>query len=261
MHRINEKFKKDGVVLLENYYFIRLFDKEIHREEANNGTKLHINSMNYFWENENKFRQDFEGKIFCQSDVGYVILSKDDIKDTIKSATSVNDILQKVSDEDNIICETKDFTFKTNGYIYCFYLLPKKSVNFKNNRMFFTNDKDKRNYYIFIQRYLEENNSYYGSIYDARVLWHLLCNGMIKKGYEVIANEVEYKALSDTDRIHLYQAKKYEELVFTKDSAYEYQREYRFFFLNNKQITERFIEVDGIALKKSRIADFDYDSR
>ena len=253
------KHKKDGDILLEDYYFLRLFDKSHYREEANNGTKLHINNMNYFWENENKFQQDFEGKIFCHSGRGYIISAKDDIKDIIKSAASVNEILHKLPDKDNVIFETKDVAFKINGYIYCFYLLPKKSVIFKNNRMFFTNDKDKNDYNIFIKRYLEENNSYYGSIYDARVLWYLLCNEMSKKGYKVAANEVEYKALSDIDRIQLFQANKCTELVFTKDVAYKYQREYRFFFSTNNQTMKKFIEVEGIALKKSKIADFDYE--
>ena len=122
--------------------------------------------------------------------------------------------------------------------------------------MYFTNSTEQNDFNYFTQEYLKSNNSYYGSIYDAQLLRNILCNEMIKRGYSIVCNKVEYNTLSMEERINFFLNRNFDKLIFTKPTDYAYQKEYRIFFTKENDDAEH-IEEKRIILNKSLIANFE----
>ena len=61
---------------LQNYYLLKCFSEEKHREELNTGNKVYMKCLQYYHNLEDNFQRDFEGGIIKQVDWGKLILSK-----------------------------------------------------------------------------------------------------------------------------------------------------------------------------------------
>lgn len=241
---------------LSNYYLVKCFSKDEYRKSFNAGTDIHIKSTGYFWKLENTFQQDLEGLIFRQSGEGYLIRTNSEFENVVRASSSLDDIKSKIPQYGEILTETENFFTRIDGYICCFYLLPKSSVEFDNGEIRFLNSSEEKDLLYFLDRYYEESKALFASIYDAIPFRKIFCDGMLERGYEIITGGVKYEDLTVEDRIQRFQQKDYQSLVFTKPVDYSYQKEFRI-FLTNKEEQCDFISENGIEIYKNHVYSFD----
>lgn len=243
----------------KEYYLIKCFSKEKHREDFNSGENIHLASCEYFHRVENDFQKDFEGVIFKQDEDqnGYLFYSPNDIIQLIKDYNSGRDsksfdIMQTVLNNSKIICKTKDFKIFVNGYLCCFYLIRKRQVIFNDKEIHFPCKNDYIAFFDFLKKY-SDNGYAYLSVYDAETLLTILCNKMYSKGYNYTYGLVEYENLSQKEKIKYLYEGNIHKIVFTKDKSFEYQKEFRIFFTHKNHTQSEFIEEKICPLSKSVI--------
>ena len=111
-------------MILSEYYLLKCFETSEYRRDFLSGENIYLNSTAHFWSIENAFQQDLEGLVASGSN-GYLLLTKPGFEEVVKRASSVNEVLETVNGFGKIIGEGVDFSFRIDGYICCFYLLPK----------------------------------------------------------------------------------------------------------------------------------------
>lgn len=219
---------------LNDFYFARCHKTFKYFEDFDNGN-IYLNSTSHFWKLENTFQQDKEGEIFSQMGRGYFVTVKSiDFKNIIKNASNFQDVENVIKDDKvcNIIGETSDFSMKIEGYLCCFYLLPKKDVKFiSSSGIEFSNMQSKDDFENYITKYIKETKQHeiYLSIYDAEAFCRVFCYVMEQRGYSIRYNKVTYKDLPYLQKIELYKSGNFDDLIFTKPIKYKYQKEYRLF--------------------------------
>lgn len=162
---------------------VKCFRCPEYREQFNHGTNIYINCLRYFWNVENNFQQDNEGLIFRQHNNGYIIQTHG-LEKEITNYHSTDELMNKHPNRVII-----------NGFICCFYLLPKKDVVIDNG-LKITNPKEEKDFYYFLNKYYKENNALYASIYNSANFCYIFCNEMREKGYDVYVGGVKYYDLT-----------------------------------------------------------------
>ena len=152
---------------LNEYYLVKVFSKEKYMTDFNSGKNIYINSTNFFWKLENAFQQDEEGAIAHLPEGGYLIKTTPDV---IHNSNSLDEILNCCNEKNKgqILAKASEFSLRLNGYICCFYLLPRKSVKFSKNTMSFRDARELKDFHLFLEKYIESsnNNDFYVSIYE-----------------------------------------------------------------------------------------------
>lgn len=249
---------------LEKYFLVKCFSKKEYRETFNNGTKIHINNMKYFWKCEDEFTKDSEGLILKFVGESYMFTTPKGQEELVKNillseSIEGKSLKEKVIENFEYIATGKDFSISVDGYICCFYILEKSNVYFEEEReihscrMFFANAKEQENLQNFLQKYIDKNKTAYVSIYDASKFCQIFCEGMSSKGYQLIIGNVIYQDLTEIEKINLFEQRNFEKLVFTKPTLFDYQREFRIFLRKPKSNAGEFIYEQGIDLRPSLI--------
>jgi len=246
---------------LNDYYLVKAFSKPEYMNDFNSGN-IYLNSTNYFWNLENAFQQDKEGLVFQQSGKGFLIKAKEGFEKIIKSSSSLEEVLDRAEKANvgKVVCETSEFSFRVNGYICCFYLLPKSDVIIKENIMSITSEIAREDIAFFLENYLNESttNDFYVSIYDAVVFYNIFAEEMKKKGYGLTYGIVKYKDIDEAQKIEWFQENN-KSILFTKPTRYSYQKEFRLFIdTPNEQVKEHIL-LDKIEIYKSLLYSFCYD--
>lgn len=247
---------------LNDYFLVKAFSNREYMESFNSGS-IYLKSTSYFWKLENTFQQDKEGLVYQQSDKGYLLKTKPGFEKIIVEVSSFNDLMNRVEKENfgQVICETSDFSVRLDGYICCFYLLPKKDVAFDKNILSITNETAREDIAFFLEKYLDEptTNDFYVSIYDGVTFCNIFFERMEKIGFQVTYGMVKYNDIDEMQRIRLFQDKNYPTIVFTKPTRYSYQKEFRIFLHNaNEQIKEHIV-VDKCEVGNSLLGSFCYN--
>lgn len=260
---------------LKDYYLIRCYEKPEYREGFNNGSNIHISHMNYFFHLESDFQRDAEGLVFQQppNTKGIFFNAPKDMKERllrdgifVESNGQIS-IADSISKEDFVkyflenaipTAITESFECSIGGYICCFYLISKSDVVFLENEFRFRTDKDRDDFYCFLQRYTEKKEVAYVSAYDAYEFVNKFCDGMTKKGFQISFSPVTYKTASAAERIKWFQSQKIDKLVFTKDKKFEYQKEFRIFLIKPEQSSSSYIEESGIDFNDTIVNEFVY---
>lgn len=249
---------------LNDYLLVKCFKKSQYREKFNSGENIHINSTGHFWNLENSFQQDHEAMIFQQPEKGFFLATKPEFEKLIKESSSFEEIKRKAEDKGlaKVLFETLNVSFRIDGYICCFYLLPKAYVSFRKNIMSITSEKERKDIAYFIEKYINESNDneFYASVYDANIFCNIFCNGMKNKGYKFITGIVDYKDVDIYQKIKWFQEGNYKSIAFTKPTEYSYQKEFRIFLMKEGEQTGEFISETGIEIYKSLVCGFDYNS-
>ncbi len=242
---------------LNDYYLVKCFNKQEHMDAFNNGT-LYLNSTVYYWKLENTFQQDFEGLVFRQEGKGYLIAADSEFGNIVKKANSLSDIMESMSGHGEVMGETTDFSIRINGFISCFYLLPKKDVQIGNGVLKFTNPQAENDLRFFFQKYLEDNNSIFAGLYDASRLCRILNGHFDQSDYDLAWGDVEYKDLKTSERISAFRNGEIEKIVFTKPLSYQYQKEFRFFISSRTTSTQDPIIENGIDAASCLVGIFNF---
>ena len=204
-------------------------------EDFNKGT-VYLNNTLYFWNSENKFQQDHEGSVFEQRGRGFLLKTNKDFPNILAKSSSLDEVLQYVHEENcgEIIGETTDFNIRLEGYLCCFYLLPKKEVSFTQSSMSITNKKEQEDLSVFLEKYLDESETQkYG--------------------------QVKYQDVDELTRISQYQNGDWKSILFTKPTNYSYQKEFRILINKPDEKTKDHISEDGFDIELSRYGSFCYD--
>lgn len=242
---------------LTEYYLAKCFDKQGHREAFINGS-LFLHSTAYYWTLENTFQQDFEGMIFHQTGKGYLIAADSEFKKLFQQAESLSDIVENMEEHGKILSETTEASFYVNGYLSCFYLLPKNDVHIENGTFEFTMPEAKRDLLYFFQKYLEGHEHVFPVLCDARRLCNCIMSHFEENRYDIAWGSVEYKELELSERLTAYRNRKIEKIVFTKPLSYQYQREFRIFICpKSMPVIDPFVE-SGVDIASSVVGTVDY---
>ena len=246
---------------LNDYLLVKAFETAEYREQFNNGD-VYLNSTLYFWNLENEFQHDKEGIIFQQEGRGYVVNANNDFKTILAKSSSLDDIIRHMDSEKvgEIISETKDFSLRIEGYLCCFYLLPKSAVSFTKNTLSFRSEHERNNLAEFLNRYGSESRThdFYVSIYDAFTLCNVFIKGMSDKGYNAAYSQVSYKDIDMATKIALFQKGDYNSIIFTKPTKYSYQKEFRILLTKPNEPIKEHVSERGIEIKESSLGSFDY---
>ncbi|MBR0483567.1 MAG: hypothetical protein IJJ69_02170 [Oscillospiraceae bacterium] len=247
---------------LNDFLLVKVFKKSKYMEDFNNGN-IYLNSTSYFWNLENTFQQDKEGAIFQQKGRGFLFKGNDAFLNILWKSSTVDDVIKYTKEENvgQLICETTEFSFRLNGYLCCFYLLPKKDVSFTGNIFSIITEDAKKDITIFLEKYLNEseNHDFYATIYDAEQFCNIFTNGMRNKGYQTIYGKVNYKDIDEAAKILLYQKGDLQSILFTKPIIYNYQKEFRILLNKPSEETKGHISENIIGIEKSIYGSFCYD--
>lgn len=247
---------------LNDYFLVKAFEKSDYMESFNNGS-VYLNSTSHFWELENPFQQDKEGLVFQHSDKGYWLKTRPGFENIIGKSSSFNELMERIEKENGgqVICEATDFSVKLNGYICCFYLLPKSDVVFIKNRMTITNEVTNKDIVFFLNSYLAESKEkdFYVSIYDAVSFCNIFFEKMHNIEYQITYGMVKYNDIDETQRIKWFEERNYQSIVFTKSTQFSYQKEFRIFLHNATEQIKAHIIVDGGEIYRSVLGSFCYE--
>lgn len=244
---------------LNDYFLIKCFSKPEYRDDFNSGKHIYMNNTSYFWKQENTFQKDNEGIIF-NSENGYLLNTNSDFINVVKTSKSINELLNSINGYGKILSDNSSFGSWIEGFLCCFYMLPKKDVKFEKNKMIFTNEKARYDFVEFITNYLNNENvdGAYGSVYNASRLSSIFVNEFSKRGYSISYGEVNYEDLSVEQRIKCYMDGEYHKLIFTKPKSFEYQKEFRFVLSNSNKQNEQHINESGIDISPSHGINFEF---
>ena len=242
---------------LNDYYLVRCFSKQKYQDDFNSGI-LHLNSTAYYWSLENSFQQDFEGQVIRQIGKGYLIKADSDFKDIVLSSYPTSEVLERMEGHGRVLAETIDFSVQINGYLACFYLLPKKDVMIENGKVTFTRVEAEDDLRFFFRKYQENTGSLYACMYDASSLCERISSYFEDSDYELAWGAVEYKDLSISDRVNAFNNGLIEELVFTKPLSYHYQKEFRFFVSSRTGTPQEDFHKTGLEIAPCLVGTFSF---
>ena len=240
-----------------NYYLIKAFGNKQHRDDFNTGKEIYINSVEFFHNHGNLFQGDFEGGIVQQPDnsPGKLIFTKE--HQSLEQI--VNNYRSNQYSADDYVVDTNGFKAFISGHICCFALFPKSSLVFCDNQIVF-NENDatiQKEFYNYLNGYAQEKGYTFFSVYDAEAFLQLFCEGMMEKGYALCYGPVDYHSMTAEERIWNYQHGNIQSIVFTKDSRFAYQKEFRVFLQshNHKNVP---IKESGIDFRSSIVCSLAY---
>lgn len=254
---------------LKDYYLVKCFTAQKYRDDFNNGVDIHINNNRIFWKKENTFQQDLEGVIFRQNGNGYLFVPKKGCEPIIEKImknppkTTSKQMMEILADYIDVLGSTTDLTISVDGYICCFYLLPKKDIRFDitDNSIAFS-DEVYENILNYIADYARENKKHgeksYVSIYDAYTFMLVFSQGFKSKGYSIKYGIVSYSDVTVEKKIEALKNSDYKTLIFTKPTKYSYQNEFRIFLPQKDDVLKDYLSESGIDMRPSVVASFVY---
>lgn len=244
-------------MVLNDYYLVKCWEKKEYRDAFNSGM-FYFAHVCKFWNIENTFQQDDEGMILRHEGQGYLIHGDPEFNCFMKNPHSFAEIQDFAVNHGRILGQTKDLSAWINGYLCCFYLLPKKDVVFRDGRMFFENDRAKEHFEVYIARYMAVKGKAFGSIYDAVALCRIIEKACNNQGYGYVRNQVTYEEIDLSQRFSHFNHGEIEKIVFSKPEKYSYQREYRFFISTQSDRSDESIKLNGDNTASAYIGGFDF---
>lgn len=240
----------------KNFYFMRCYYVEKHRDDFNSGELMYINSVKYFHDLENEFQQDFECGVFRQepNTTAYLLRAKSNY--SVDEA--IDNVINNRLEDGEWVMKTADFKIYINGYILCLTIIPKHYIVFNENGIVFNQEHNISPAYWNLLNQYSKDKYLFSSVYDAETFMNIFYTEMTNKGYSVNYGLVEYENL-DAEKRMKYSQSDISKLIFTKDEKYSYQNEFRLFIRQkDSNNTLDHIEVIGIDLRPSLIMSYAY---
>lgn len=246
----------------EDYYLVKCYSQEKYRTDFNKGS-LYFKSLSYFHKVENKFQQDKEGMVFHQPEnsIGTMYILDPN------GSNSVSDLMKKgrMDEAINVLkanhtqsFATKDFCINVNGFLSCFYLIPKKCLKISENNIDILPKRECTNFFYFLNCYAEEQGYTFFSVYDAPELIKKICEAFQLENYDFTFGCVTYQDVDDQTKIEWLSKNQIEKIVFTKPTRLKYQREFRFFVSPKNHTTQDSISITSDRLESTVISSMAY---
>ena len=229
---------------LKDFLLMRCFDCKKYLDELINGDCLHMNSVKRFREESNKFQGDPND---CAVIVNNEILSG--------ALYAGNGIPEKRLFEANLN------EFALNGYLYCFFALPKEFFKIENNTLMYDAESPYcEKFFHCLHEYRKncKSKSCYVGLFDAVALVNRLEQCLEKLNLSYSCGFVEYKKLNSKERMKLLAENHPDRIVLTKDPSYSYQSEFRFFVRTREKIDE-YLQIYGLDLSDILAMQFEFN--
>lgn len=246
----------------ENYYLIKCYSQEAYQLDFNKGI-LYLKDLSYFHNVENKFQQDKEGVIFQQPEKSIGAFYK---VDSIESAFA-SDLMKKGNVDEGVkalkenshqTVGIKDLCIKVNGFLCCFYLMPKRCLSISKNNVDISPIGEYTNFFYFLNSYAKEQGYTFFSVYNAPKLIEKICWAFDHEGYDFTFGSVAYQDVEVQTKIKWFMNKQIEKIIFTKPLRFKYQREFRFFVSPKNQVTSDSIRVTSDSLESTVVFSLAY---
>ena len=229
---------------LKGFLLMRCLDCAEYLNDLINGQCLYMNSVERFRKESNKFQGDSND---C------VVITDNDV---LPGALWVgNGVPEKRLGEANLD------KFVLEGYLYCFFALPKAFFKIENNTLMYDTESPYYQYFLkCLQEYKENSRtkSCYVGLFDAVTLVNRLEQSLKRLNLGYTCGFVKYKKLGTSERIKLFAEKCPERIVLTKDPSYSYQSEYRFFVRANGKIEDS-LQIRGLDLSDILAMKFEFN--
>lgn len=217
---------------IEDLYLIRIFDNESYLDAFVSGTCFRMNSVEKFRKIENEFQGDVNE---CR-----IILNAEN-----KNAkVFIGDAFPKKQ-----IGDVKITDLKLNGYIYCFFAIPKNFFYIENNEIMMDDDSPYYKDFITSLSLYYKNCSTkkcFIAVLDAKELIQRFSDKFKKSNYKYGYGFVNYKNINTNDRLEYIAENILYKIIFEKDIKYSYQHEFRFYIAAD--IKKEYLEIRDINL-------------
>ena len=213
---------------LKDYLFIRCFSKKHHLEDFLSGKCLRMGSAESYWKMENGFQGDpFDCAVVSQSD-------------DIKWSMWIGDDLPRTK-----ICDASAFSFGIQAYLYCMFAVPKTFFSVKDGELYIDEESSYHDdFFRFLDEYVKSKGRAFVCAFDAASFLARISKRFQEKGMQYTSGFVTYKDRTIEERMSRFIKKEIEDIVFTKQKLYEYQREYR--VVVNSRTDVDHIDFDGV---------------
>lgn len=261
---------------LKDFYLMRCYGEESYRNSFNNGELLYLNTLEFYVNLENEFQRDNEGIVFQQpphssghlygfkSNMDEELLEKGVFqivngKKQINPDLSGEQIEAIFSECAGLILDTESCKLQIQGYLLCFYLIPKWCVQFKENEFVFNEDDDIRDdFNHFLHEYAKKQGYTQVCVYDAEKFLKIFSQFSEQKGYQLAYGPVKYEDVSELEKIESFKNGKLEDIVFKKPKRFEYQKEFRLYIAIPNETSQPYMVRPGINLREAVIKNFAY---
>lgn len=218
----------NGRPVLRDYLFIRCFSKKQRLEDFLSGKCLRMGSAESYWKMENGVQGDpFDCAVVSQSE-------------DIKWSMWIGDDLPREK-----ICDMSEFSFAIQAYLYCMFAVPKTFFSVKDGELYIDEESPYHDdFFRFLNKYVESKGHAFVCAFDAASFMTRISRRLKERGLQFSSGFVTYADRTIEERISRFKNKEIEDIVFTKQKSYEYQREYRL-VVNSKTDVDH-IDIDGV---------------
>lgn len=246
----------------EEYYLIKCYSQKAYQSDFNKGI-LYLKDLSYFHNVENKFQQDAEGVVFQQPEKSIGAFYEVDpivsaIASDLMKKGNVAEGVKVLKEKGHQAAETKDLCMKVNGFLCCFYLIPKRCLSISKNNVDISPIGEYTNLFYFLNSYAGDQGYTFFSVYDAPKLIEKMCLVFNHENYGFTFGNVTYQDVGDQTKIKWFMNKQIEKIIFTKPLRFKYQREFRFFVSPKNQVTGDSIRITSDSLESTVISSLAY---
>lgn len=246
----------------EDYYLVKCFNKEQYRADFNNGA-IYFKDMSYFPNAENDFQQDEEGVVFRQAEKSYGTIytmnspTSEYVSDLMKSGNVFKGI-ELIKTQGNKVAETNKVLLNIEGFLCCFYLIPKRCLNITNKNIDISPEKEYANFFQLLDEYAKNTGYVFFSIYNALQLIEIISRSCKENHYNFTFGCIDYQDVDEQTKIKWFSEGQIEKIVFTKPLRFHYQREFRFFLSPCTKNTSDSIIINSDSLENITISSLAY---
>lgn len=213
---------------LKDYLFFRCFSKKHHLEDFLSGKCLRMGSAESYWKMENGFQGDpFDCAVVSQSE-------------DIKWSMWIGDDFPRAK-----ICDASKFSIGIQAYLYCMFAVPKAFFSVKDGALYIHEESPYHDdFFRFLDEYVKSKGHAFVCAFDAASFMARISKRLQEKGLPYTFGFVTYADRTIEERMSRFINKEIEDIVFTKQKLYEYQREYRV-VVNSRTDVDHF-DIDGV---------------
>lgn len=228
--------------MLSECLFIRCFSKKQYMDEFLSGKRLRMGSAESYWKVENGFQGDpYE----C------AVIPPDN---SLKWNLWGGDDHPKV-----MICDEADFSIGVDAFLYCLFAIPKAFFSIRNGELYIDEESPyHKDFFHFLDEFLGSRERVFVCAFDAGSFMTRISERLQEKGLDSISGFVTYNDRTIEERVSLFLEKRIEDIVFTKQQKYQYQREFRVAVKSRMDVDH--IEIDGVSMDDIVLLSGEYNS-
>ena len=143
------------------------------------------------------------------------------------------------------ICDASAFSIGIQAYLYCMFAVPKAFFSVKDGALYIDEESPYHDdFFRFLDEYVDSKGHAFVCAFDAACFVVRISKRLQEKGLQFTSGFVTYADRTIEERASQLINKEIEDIVFTKQKNYHYQREYRVVVNSRTDIDH--IDIDGV---------------